>query len=397
MEDYEGGLADQGVPEPSPPPGGELLDSVVRPALVAATRLFLVAGVALVLVDEAGGLQAAVAAGDLAQALEEVAPQLWSGPSVEVLASGAAVRTTSLPGEARWPALAGRPELAGVNSLLCVPVEGAAGPAGTLTAVRRPDRPWQAQEVEALLTYAGVVASLVAAAAESERTTQIIDQLEHALHHRVVIEQAKGILMEREQLDAAGAFDRLRKAARARRRRVSEVAAEVVAGQALPFERQWWQPSGMMPKGGPTPRRQEGPMEVLYTAEATATGGRKNGRAYSSDGAIDVQINPPKEVGGSGEGTNPEQLFAAGYAACFDNALATVARMEKLDPGQTSVTALVALAKHPEGGFALDVELRVTVPNLTADEAESLVAKAHRRCPYSRATRGNVDVRLTVL
>ena len=106
-------------------------------------------------------------------------------------------------------------------------------------------------------------------------------------------------------------------------------------------------------------------MEVLYTAEATATGGRKNGRAYSSDGAIDVQINPPKEVGGSGEGTNPEQLFAAGYAACFDNALATVARMEKLDPGQTSVTALVA--------------------------------KAHRRCPYSRATRGNVDVRLTVL
>ncbi|HJW36585.1 MAG TPA: hypothetical protein VJ769_08095, partial [Actinomycetes bacterium] len=93
MEDYEGG-PDQGVPEPSPPPGGELLDSVVRPALVAATRLFLVAGVALVLVDEAGERQAAVAAGDLAQALEEVAPQLWSGPSVEVLASGAAVRTT---------------------------------------------------------------------------------------------------------------------------------------------------------------------------------------------------------------------------------------------------------------------------------------------------------------
>jgi hypothetical protein len=234
MEDYKGGL-EQGVPEPSPsPPGGELLDSVVRPALVAATRLFLVAGVVLVLVDEAGELHGAVAAGDLAQALEDVAPHLWSGPSVEVLASGAAVRTTNLPGEARWPALAGRPELAGVNGLLRVPVEGAAGPAGTLTAVRRPDRPWQAQEVEALLTYAGVVASLVRAAAESERTTQIIDQLEYALHHRVVIEQAKGILMEREQLDPAGAFDRLRKAARARRRRVSEVAAEVVAGQTLP-------------------------------------------------------------------------------------------------------------------------------------------------------------------
>ena len=138
-------------------------------------------------------------------------------------------------------------------------------------------------------------------------------------------------------------------------------------------------------------------MDVLYTAEATATGGRKNGRAWSSDGAIDVQINPPKEVGGSGEGTNPEQLFAAGYAACFDNALASVARMEKLDPGQTTVTALVALAKHPEGGFALDVELRVTVPDLPRDQAESLVAKAHRRCPYSRATRGNLEVRLTLL
>ena len=138
-------------------------------------------------------------------------------------------------------------------------------------------------------------------------------------------------------------------------------------------------------------------MEVLYTAEATATGGRKNGHAWSSDGAIDVQINPPKEVGGSGEGTNPEQLFAAGYAACFDNALASVARMEKLTPGQTTVTALVALAKHPEGGFALDVELRVAIPDLPRDQAEDLLAKAHKRCPYSRATRGNVDVRLTLV
>ena len=138
-------------------------------------------------------------------------------------------------------------------------------------------------------------------------------------------------------------------------------------------------------------------MEVLYTAEATATGGRKNGRAWSSDGAIDVQINPPKEVGGSGEGTNPEQLFAAGYAACFDNALASVARMEKLIPGQTTTTALVALAKHPEGGFALAVELRVTIPDLPRDQAEDLLAKAHKRCPYSRATRGNVEVRLTLV
>jgi GAF domain-containing protein len=235
MEDYEDGLLEQAVPTPSPtPPGGEAVESLVRPALVAAPRLFLVAGVALVLIDETGDLYGVVAVGDLAQALEDAAPQLWSGPSLEVLAGGAPVRTSNLGGEVRWPALARLPGLAGVNSLLCVPVEGPTGPAGTLTAVRRPDRPWQAQEVEALLTYAGVVASLVSAAAQSERTAQVIDQLEHALHHRVVIEQAKGILMEREGLDPAGAFDRLRKAARAGRRRVSEVATEVVAGQPLP-------------------------------------------------------------------------------------------------------------------------------------------------------------------
>jgi len=103
-----------------------------------------------------------------------------------------------------------------------------------VTAVRRPERPWPAQEAESLITYAGVVATLVRAAAESQRDAQTIDQLEHALHRRVVIEQAKGILMERERLDPAGAFDRLRKAARASRRRVGEVAAEVVAGHPLP-------------------------------------------------------------------------------------------------------------------------------------------------------------------
>jgi len=235
MEDYEDGL-EQAVsePVPAPPPGGEVLDSMVRPALVAATRLFLVAGVALVLVDERGELQGVVVAGDLAQVLEEAAPQLWSGPSLEVLASGAAVRTTDLPGDGRWPALAGLPSMRGVNGVLCVPVEGPAGPAGTLTAVRRPDRPWQATEIDALIIYAGVVAPQLRAATDAERTAQIIGQLEHALHHRVVIEQAKGILMEREQLDPPGAFDRLRKAARARRRRVSEVAEEVVAGDPLP-------------------------------------------------------------------------------------------------------------------------------------------------------------------
>jgi hypothetical protein len=234
MEDYEGG------PEPAVAvPGaaraeGEALDAAVRPALVAATRLFLVAGVALVLVDESGELCGAVAAGDLAEVLQAAAEQLWSGPSLEVLATGATVHTCSLPREVRWPALARLPGLAGVNSLLCVPVEGPAGPAGTLTAVRRPGRPWQAHEVESLVVYAGVVAAQLRAAAASETNAQIIGQLQHALRHRVVIEQAKGILMEREGIDPAAAFDRLRRAARAGRRRVSEVAAEVVAGHPLP-------------------------------------------------------------------------------------------------------------------------------------------------------------------
>jgi GAF domain-containing protein len=235
MEDYEDGLEQAPTaPVPAPPLGGEVLDTVVRPALVAATRLFLVAGVALVLVDERGELLGVVAAGDLAQTLEDTAPQLWSGPSLEVLAGGAVVRTADLPGDGRWPALAGLPSMQGVNGLLCVPVEGPAGAGGALIAVRRPDRPWQAREIEGLVTYAGVVATLLRAASDAERTAQIIGQLEHALHHRVVIEQAKGILMEREQLDPAGAFDRLRKAARARRRRVSEVAAEIVAGHPVP-------------------------------------------------------------------------------------------------------------------------------------------------------------------
>jgi len=234
MDDDEDGREQEGPESPPSPPGGDVLDPLVRPALVAATRLFLAAAVALVLVDETGEPRGTVAAGELAQALEDAGPQLWSGPSLEALAGRAPVRTSNLHGDDRWPALAGQAGLAGVNSLVCVPVEGPTGPAGTLTAVRRGDRPWQAQEIESLLTYAGVVASLVRAAAESERTSRVIDQLEHALQHRVVIEQAKGILMEREQLDPAGAFDRLRKAARARRRRVNEVAAEVVAGHPLP-------------------------------------------------------------------------------------------------------------------------------------------------------------------
>jgi lipoyl-dependent peroxiredoxin len=138
-------------------------------------------------------------------------------------------------------------------------------------------------------------------------------------------------------------------------------------------------------------------MELLYTAETTATGGRRNGRARSTDGELDLRIAPPKEVGGPGGAANPEQLFAAGYAACFDNSLTLIARRERLQVGETSVTALVGLGREDDGGFGLDVELRVSVPGLSRDQAEDLVAKAHRVCPYSRATRGNLDVRVTVV
>ena len=230
MEDYE-----DGVEEPVSPAPAETLEVAVRPALVAATRLFLVAGAVLIVVDERGGLAWAASAGDLAEVLQRTAGQLWSGPGQEVLADGTAVRTSRLR-EDRWPALAESLGFAGVNGLLCVPVEGAAGLAGMLAVVRRPDRPWTAHEVESVVVYAGLLAGVLRVAAESEAQAQVIAQLEHALQHRVTIEQAKGILMEREGLDAAAAFDRLRRAARAARRRVGEVAACVVAGQPLDRE-----------------------------------------------------------------------------------------------------------------------------------------------------------------
>jgi hypothetical protein len=229
MEDYEDG-AEQVVA----PPAAEVLEAAVRPALVAATGLFLVAGVVLAVADERGVLAWEVAAGDLAELLERAIGPLWAGPCQEVIGSGSLVRTSTLPDDPRWPELAAALGFAGVNSLLCVPVEGPAGPAGALTVVRRPDQPWQVHEVESVMVYGGVVAGLLRVAGESETRAQVIAQLDHALRNRVTIEQAKGILMEREGLDPATAFDRLRRAARAARRRVGEVAAEVVAGQTLP-------------------------------------------------------------------------------------------------------------------------------------------------------------------
>ncbi len=139
------------------------------------------------------------------------------------------------------------------------------------------------------------------------------------------------------------------------------------------------------------------PVDVKYRTEATATGGR-DGRAKTADGSLDVKLTTPKELGGGGgEGNNPEQLFAAGYSACFLGAMKFVASQggPKVPP-DTTVTATVGIGPRSEGGFGIDVALKVSLPGLDHAEAERLVEKAHQVCPYSNATRGNVDVRTTV-
>ena len=138
-------------------------------------------------------------------------------------------------------------------------------------------------------------------------------------------------------------------------------------------------------------------IEVIYTAESTATGGGRDGHVKSSDNRIDLDTRPPKEAGGSGEGTNPEQLFSAGYAACFLSALQLVARSEKVALDTASgVTAQVALGKDSDGGYGINAQLIGYLPGLSRDEAEDLMHKAHQVCPYSKATRDNIDVTLSV-
>lgn len=135
-------------------------------------------------------------------------------------------------------------------------------------------------------------------------------------------------------------------------------------------------------------------MTTLYTTRATVVGGR-DGRARSEDGLLDVQLSMPKALGGKETGTNPEQLFAAGYAACFQSAMAHVARTQKIALAGSTVTGVVGLATQ-EVGFRLEVALDVETQGLSQAEAEALVATAHQVCPYSNATRGNVDVAITV-
>ncbi|HSX65122.1 MAG TPA: organic hydroperoxide resistance protein [Pseudoxanthomonas sp.] len=136
--------------------------------------------------------------------------------------------------------------------------------------------------------------------------------------------------------------------------------------------------------------------KVLYTAHATATGGR-DGRAVSSDNVLDIRLSTPRELGGGGgEGTNPEQLFAAGYSACFLGALKYVAGQAKVAlPADTRVEGSVGIGQIPSG-FGIEVELRITVPGLPREQVQALVDKAHTVCPYSNATRGNIDVTLVV-
>jgi Ohr subfamily peroxiredoxin len=137
-------------------------------------------------------------------------------------------------------------------------------------------------------------------------------------------------------------------------------------------------------------------MKILYTAEAVVEGGR-GGHGRTSDGRLDVELSVPEVMGGAGgPGTNPEQLFAVGYAACFQSALLGVAQGRKLDASDSTITSHVGIGPTGHGGFGLTVALDLHAPRLARADAEELMARAHERCPYSNATRGNIDVTLSV-
>jgi len=137
-------------------------------------------------------------------------------------------------------------------------------------------------------------------------------------------------------------------------------------------------------------------MKAIYTAVATATGGR-NGHVKSDNGVLDVQVRMPKALGGLNDDfTNPEQLFASGYSACFDSALNLVIKQTKVKTGETTVTSKVSIGQIENGGFGLAVEMSVNIPGVSLEEANELVEKAHQICPYSNATRNNIEVNLIV-
>ncbi|MEL0627518.1 organic hydroperoxide resistance protein [Salinibacterium amurskyense] len=137
-------------------------------------------------------------------------------------------------------------------------------------------------------------------------------------------------------------------------------------------------------------------MEALYTAEALSTGAGRNGHVKTTSGIVDLDLAMPTAMGGSGNGSNPEELFAAGYAACFHSALQLVARNQKVAIEHSSVGSAVHLLPTDDGGFKLAVTLEVIIPDLAADQAQALADAAHQVCPYSNATRGNIEVTITV-
>lgn len=138
-------------------------------------------------------------------------------------------------------------------------------------------------------------------------------------------------------------------------------------------------------------------METLYTAEALATGGGRNGHVRTTDGILDFDVRVPKEMGGAGEAPNPELLFAAGYAACFHSALQAVARAQKVTIDGSSVGSQVKIGPNGQGGFQLAVALEVNIPDVDLAVAQQLADAAHQVCPYSNATRGNIEVAVTVV
>jgi lipoyl-dependent peroxiredoxin len=137
-------------------------------------------------------------------------------------------------------------------------------------------------------------------------------------------------------------------------------------------------------------------MATIYTAEALSTGAGRNGHVRSSEGILDLDMAAPKEMGGSGAGANPELLFAAGYAACFHSALQGVARSRKVSLGDSSVGARVGIGPNDAGGYGLTVHLEVVIPDLPHEQAQELADAAHLVCPYSNATRGNIEVTVDV-
>jgi Ohr subfamily peroxiredoxin len=135
--------------------------------------------------------------------------------------------------------------------------------------------------------------------------------------------------------------------------------------------------------------------KVIYTAEAHVTGGRVEGHGRTADGALEVDLRTPTELGGEGGGTNPEQLFAVGYAACFESALAAVARRQKIETGEVGIDSKAMLVTAADRSFTIAVELAVTLPSVGEGAAIELVEAAHEVCPYSNATRGNIEIALS--